>query len=89
MRHNKKGEQGYEAPSGDFLRDLTEANHEIKDIISFLILRRELIRDETLQRLDRETRALVAKLESMKGQTLLEELECFKDILDLHRLRKS
>lgn len=86
MRNNERADEGYQATSADFLRDLTDANCEIRDIISFLIMRRELIRDDALERLEKDTRALVSRLEELNGEALLEELECFKDILELHRL---
>ena len=63
--------------------DATKA--ELQDAISFLIHRRELLRDCALEELEHESEQLIAKLSDTKRRVLLEELGCFRDILKLHR----
>ena len=69
----------------DYIHRLGTTQTELQDTISFLIRRRELLRDCEIEHLERETEQLVTALADTKRRVLLEELSCFKDVLSLHR----
>lgn len=79
---------GSQPPGGigsidDLLAGFIATQAELRDIISYLILRREAIRDDALREIREETEALIAKIAANRNRMLLEELTCFKDILSL------
>jgi hypothetical protein len=78
--------EAHEAESiDDFIARSSTNQSDLQDAISFLIRRRELLRDCELERLEEQARELIAKLRGNKQEMLLEELECFKEVLSLHR----
>jgi|GEM_PF-6645051 len=58
---------------------------ELHETIEFLIQHRQLLRDEEIERLHAEARTLRSRVEELDRRALVEELECFKDVLALHR----
>ena len=66
----------------DYLR-LTGA--ELREALTFLIRHREQLRDENLAALDVEAERLHQSLERNDREKLLEELQCFRDVLALHQ----
>ena len=75
----------------DYIARHGATEQELRDIISFFIHHREMIRDSEIEVLEAETEGLIKKLADTKRKILLEELECFKDVLALHKrlLRKD
>ncbi len=69
----------------DFLARHSATELELRDTIAFLIHHREMIRDAELEVLQGETARLITKLTDTKRKILLEELNCFKDVLTLHK----
>ena len=80
---NQKGAEG--EPSVGFLKGLRSTERELRDIIEYLIQHRELLRDAELEKLENDARTLMEKLEKSRRAALLEEISCFKEILQLHR----
>ena len=68
----------------DFLK-YSRSETEIREIIGYLIQHRELIRDAQIQELEDESEKLLEKLKSVKRKKLLEEIECFKEVLALQK----
>ena len=78
--------EAYERESiEEFIEHGSATQAELQDAISFLIHRRELLRDCAIEELEHESEQLIEKLADTKRRLLLEELECFRDILRLHR----
>ena len=69
----------------DFLRQYSSTEQELKETIAYLIEHREMIRDRELERLEQESKKLITKLKQLDQQKLVEEIECFKDILALQK----
>ena len=69
----------------DFLRRYSSTEVELRDTIAYLIRHRELIRDVELKLLEAEAQKLLEQLRGTNLKKLLAEIECFKDILVLHR----
>jgi hypothetical protein len=68
-----------------FLKNLSTTQAELRDIIASLIRHRETMRDSEIEKLDAEASALIRKLSENKTMVLLEELDCFRDILALQK----
>ncbi len=79
----------YEAFEGkaqsDFIRSHSRTLDEIRESIDFLVQHRLLIRDAELGRLESEAKELILKLQIVDKKKLVEELQCFKDILALQK----
>lgn len=79
----------YEARESETIEEFIARNSgtpaELQDVISFLIHRRGLLRDNALEELEHSTEQLLQKLAETKRKMAVEELECFHDILRLHR----
>ena len=69
----------------DFIKRYSSTETELRETIAYLIDHRELLRDAELETLKAETENLIEKLKDTKRKELLEEIECFKDILALHK----
>ena len=69
----------------DYIARHSGTEQDLRDVISFLIHHREMIRDAELEVLEHETEQLIEKLADTKRKILLEELQCFKDVLRLHK----
>ena len=69
----------------DFIKRYSSTESELRETIAYLIHHRELLRDAELETLKAETENLIDKLKDTKRNELLEEIECFKDILALHK----
>ena len=59
--------------------------HSLRGTITFLIQHRELLRDEEISRLERESQSLTARAKDLDRRKLKEELECFQDVLAMHK----
>ena len=70
---------------GDYIARNSATDAELRDTISFLIHHRELIRDSELEVLEAETNRILEKLDTVKRRRLMEEVGCFKDVLQLHK----
>lgn len=68
-----------------FLAGYISTQAELRDIIAFLIDRREAMRDSELATLRIEAEVLIAQLSANKNRMLIAELACFKDILALQQ----
>ena len=69
----------------DFISRYSRTEAELRETIDFLIRQRELLRDVEIQRLEAESQKLIEKLRETDSQKLLAEIECFKEILVLHK----
>jgi len=69
----------------EFIARNSRTAEELHEVISFLINRRELLRDCALEELEHERALLREKLAEIERKMAQEELECFHDILKLHR----
>ena len=56
---------------------------ELREMIEFLIAHRKQLRDEELERLERESQHLIRSLADINRQKMLAEIRCFKEILAL------
>ncbi len=85
---SKKQETGKNAEpdpiEGFIARHHTSAD-DLRDAIAFLIHRRELLRDCELEVLEHECARLTQEIEDKQRKILLEELDCFKEVLRLHK----
>lgn len=76
----------YEKESAeDFIKRHDSTERELRDTIAYLIRHREMMRDVELKKLETEAEKLIEKLKDTKRKELLEEIECFKEILALHK----
>ena len=64
---------------------LKASGQDVRDAIAYLILHRELLRDDEIARLQRESAKLISGLRANDQRILVEELRCFKEILALQR----
>ena len=69
----------------EFIARHSASDAELRDTIAFLIQRRELLRDCEIEQLEAESEALIEKLADTKRCILLAELECFREVLSLHK----
>ena len=69
----------------DFIKRYSSTENELRETIAYLIHHRQLLRDVELEQLQAEAENWVEKLKETKVQILLEELECFKEVLALHK----
>ena len=69
----------------DIIRRYSRTESEFRETIDHLIRRREMLRDAELEKLEAESDRLITALEELDREKLLEELRCFKEVLELHR----
>lgn len=69
----------------DFLARFSHDEAEMREAISILIHRRELLRDCEIELLEDECSKLLDRIADAKQRILLEELNCFKQVLRLHK----
>ncbi len=69
----------------DFIKRYSVTETELRETIAYLINHRQLLRDAELEVLQVEAESLVKRLKDTKLKMLVEEIECFKEILDLHK----
>lgn len=81
----KKYEANQKEGSRDIVRNVGSTEEEVKTAIAYLIEHRKHVRDLQLGKLENETIRLVQRLKDIDMEKILEELECFKDVLVLHR----
>ena len=91
MRNNKLSDdqirgiyQSYEKEAVDEFLDLCMSNNQLRETITFLIERREEL-NEQLEKLELELKKLIEKLKDINRLKLLEEIQCFKDVLALQK----
>lgn len=68
-----------------FLVRFSATSGELRQAIEYLIRERERLRDEELALLEREAGRLAQALQGVDQAKLLKELECFRDVVALHR----
>ena len=69
-----------------FIEDLSLAEFELRDVINYLIENRELIRDGEIEKLEKRAQLVMDKIQvAKKRKELLAELQCFRDVLALHK----
>ena len=81
----KKYENYENETTEDFITRYSSTENELKETIDYLIQHREMIRDVELDRLEKESQKLIEKLEDISRLKLLEEIQCFKDVLTLQK----
>lgn len=69
----------------DFIRRYGSTEKELREMISYLIGHREMMRDVEIKKLESEAQSLLDKLKETNLRKLVEEIECFKDVLSLHK----
>ena len=75
---------------GRILRRLEGLRPEdVRGAIDALIQERVKFRDAELRRLDRSAARILANLDQIETQKLAEELDCFREILALHRSARN
>ncbi len=76
----------YEANDEKALEEFLETvEGELQDTINYLILHRQLIKEDELEKLQAESEELLAKLRQTDQRKLLAELKCFRDVLALQK----
>jgi len=68
----------------DFLK-YCRSEIELRQTISYLIEHRELMRDMELARLEKDSAKILAECQQMTQDKLIEEIQCFKDVLALQK----
>ncbi len=74
-----------EETTDEYLARQIESGHALREAIDFLIRRRELLRDSEVEWLDAQCRLLADLLAEKKNRLLIEELECFREIMSLQK----
>ncbi len=69
----------------EFLARFSHDEAELREAISHLIRHRELLRDCEIEMLEDQCEKLMERITKAKQRILLEELECFKEVLRLHK----
>ena len=69
----------------EFLARFSHDETELREAIAHLIRRRELLRDCEIEMLEDQCEKLMERITKAKQRILLEELECFKEVLRLHK----
>lgn len=69
----------------NFLKKFCSTEREVTETIEYLIHHRELMRDVELEELENQAQKLIKKLKETKQKIILEEIECFKEILSLQK----
>ncbi len=78
--------EAYEKESvEDFIKRYSSTEKELRDTIAYLIRHREMMRNVEIKKLESEAQMLLEKLKETNLKKLVEEIECFKDILSLHK----
>lgn len=80
-----KSAESIDDSTHDFLNRIVTNSDELREAISFLIHRRELLRDCEIEQLQHACDELLEQLADRKQQMLLEELACFKEVMALYR----
>jgi len=79
----------YEAFENQTIDELVQTHRaskpELKDLIDGLILNRELLKDCEIECLQHQADKLLEKLKQNELAQLKETIECFKDVLALHK----
>ncbi len=76
--------------TAEFLARFAGSDSELRDAFSYLIERRELLRDCEIEQLEHSSDELMAQLADLKRKILVEELACFKDVMALYKtLRRN
>ena len=68
-----------------YIDRFARTRREVKDIIAHLIQQRELLHEADIKSLEAEAQKLIERLNAVNLETLLSELECFKDVLELQK----
>ena len=74
-----------EETTEEFIARFGENQADLRNAIAFLIHRRELLRDCEIEILEQHCDKLIDQVAKTKQRILLEELDCFKEVLRLHR----
>ncbi len=82
---NKMYEGHEKETNEDFIKRYSSTETELRETIAYLIHHRQLLKDAEIEKLEAEAANLVKKLRETKVKILLEELECFKEVLALHK----
>lgn len=69
----------------NFLKKFSSTEREMTETIEYLIHHRELMREVELEELENQAQKLIKKLKETKQKIILEEIECFKEILSLQK----
>ena len=78
--------EAYEKESVEnFIKRYSSTEKELRDTIDYLIRHREMMRDVEIKKLESEAHTLLDKLKETNLKKLVEEIECFKDVLALHK----
>jgi len=81
----RKYEAAQNEKAEDFVRRYSATERELAANIEFLIVHRQLMRDVELERLEEESKKLLRKLKSLEVEEMVEEIQCFKEILSLQK----
>ncbi len=74
-----------EETPGEYLARHVSNQVDLKNAITFLIHRRELLRDCEIEMLELHCAKLIEQIADTKHKIVLEELECFKEVITLHK----
>ena len=74
-----------EQTTDEYLARYVHNEAELKNAIAFLIHRRELLRDCEIEVLEHHCQKLIDQIARTKHCIMLEELECFKEVIALHK----
>ena len=80
--------RSYESHQKQTMEDLlkySRSETEVREIIGYLIQNRELMQDAEIEKLEAESQNLIKKLKDIKVKKLLEEIECFREVLALQK----
>jgi len=84
----KKPADYYESEPGtseEYLARFAANRDDLKEAILYLIHRREMLRDAEIEVLEARVEELIKKVSETKKEMLLEELDCFREVIALHK----
>ena len=73
-----------ETPDEFLVRNMS-SQADLRNAVAALIRRRELLRDCEIELLEHHCDKLIEQIADTKQKILLEELDCFKEVIRLHK----
>ena len=78
--------EAYESETADeIIRRSSGTEKELRAVIDYLVLHRQALSEAELERLESESGKLVKKLQTVELEKIIEEINCFKEILSFQR----
>jgi len=78
--------EAYESETADeIIKRCSGTEKELRAVIEYLVLHRQALSESELERLGVESEKLVKKLQTVELEKIIEEVNCFKDILSFQK----